>query len=89
MALPKEFSRLRIEIQPHCLEVFRPNLPFEPKQFSAASVPLAVDRPILVVIVTLLKMALRIALATGHGTNRKHRATLALTNSLLHWGHCR
>lgn len=48
------------------------------KQSSAASVPLAFDRPILVVIVTLLKMALRVALATGHGTNRKHRATLSL-----------
>ena len=38
----------------------------------------AFDRPILVVVVALLEMALCVALTAGHGTNRQHTQTLAL-----------
>jgi len=41
-------------------------------------VPPAFDRPILVVVVALLEMALCVAFTAGHGTNRQHSATLAL-----------
>ena len=78
MALPEEFSRLWVETLTHCLEILGGNLSFQPKQFSAASVPPAFDRPILVVVVALLEMALRVAFPAGHGTNRQHRPTLAL-----------
>jgi hypothetical protein len=48
------------------------------QQFRAASVPPAFDRPILVVVVALLEMALCVAFTTGHGTNRQHHPRLAL-----------
>jgi hypothetical protein len=41
-------------------------------------VPVALDTPILVVVVTLLKLALRVTLSAGHCTNRQHSPTLAL-----------
>jgi hypothetical protein len=78
VTLPEEFSRLWVEALTHCLEILGGNLSFETKQFSAASVPLALDSPILVVIIALLEMALCVAPAAGHGTNRQHSATLAL-----------
>jgi hypothetical protein len=68
--LPEKLSRSRVETLSYRLKIPGRNLPFEPKQFSTASVPLAFDAPILVVIVTLLEMALRVAFAAGHGTNR-------------------
>lgn len=74
----REFSRLRVETLTHCLEILGGNLSFETQQFSAASVPLAIDSPILVVIVALLEMALCVAFTAGHGTNRQHGPTLAL-----------
>ena len=40
--------------------------------------PPAFDRPILVVVVALLEMALCVAFTAGHGTNRQHGSTLAL-----------
>src|SRR5713101_3881612 len=61
VTLPEEFSRLRVEALTHCLEILGRNLLFEPEQFSTASMPLAFDGPILVVIVTLLEMALCVA----------------------------
>jgi len=76
--LPEEFSGLWVETLTHCLEILGSNLSFETKQFSASSVPLAFDSPILVVVVALLEMALCIAFTAGHGTNRQHRQTLAL-----------
>jgi hypothetical protein len=78
VTLPEEFSRLWVETLTHCLEILGSNLSFETKQFSASSVPLAFDSPILVVVVALLEMALCIAFTAGHGTNRQHRQTLAL-----------
>jgi hypothetical protein len=78
VALPEKLARLRIETLTHCLEVFAGNFSFEPKEFSAATVPLAFDGPILVVVVALLEVALCIALAARHGTNRQHNPTLAL-----------
>jgi hypothetical protein len=68
--LPEEFSRLWVEALTHCLEILGGNLSFEAKQFSPASVPQASDGTILVVVVTLLEMALRIALSARHRTNR-------------------
>jgi hypothetical protein len=41
-------------------------------------VPPAFDGPILIVVIALPKMALRIALAAGHGTDSQHGSTLAL-----------
>jgi hypothetical protein len=41
-------------------------------------VPPAFDRPILVVVVALLEMALCVAFTAGHGTNRQHHPRLAL-----------
>ena len=78
VTLPEEFSRLWVETLTHCLEILGGNLSFETKQFSAASVPPAFDRPILVVVVALLEMALCVAFTAGHGTNRQHVPTLAL-----------
>src|SRR5271169_3965364 len=78
VTLPEEFSRLWVETLTHCFEILGGNLSFETKQFSAASVPLAFDRPILVVVVALLEMALSVAFTAGHGTNRQHGSTLAL-----------
>jgi hypothetical protein len=78
VTLPEEFSRLRVEALTHCLEIFGGNLSFEPNQVSAASLPLAFDGPILVVVVALLEMTLRVTLSAGHGTNRQHSLTLAL-----------
>ena len=60
MTLSEKIPRSRVETLTHCLEVFGGNLSFEPNQFSAASVPLAFDGPILVVVVTLLEMALSV-----------------------------
>ena len=67
-----------VETLTHCLEILGGNLSFQTKQFSAASVPLAFDSPILVVVVALLEMALCVAFTAGHGTNRQHTQTLAL-----------
>ncbi|MGB6677876.1 MAG: hypothetical protein WBE44_14375, partial [Terriglobales bacterium] len=78
VALPDEFSRLWVEALTHCLKIFGTNLSFETKQFSAATVPLAFDGPILVVVVALLEVALCVSFTAGHGTNRQHRSTLAL-----------
>jgi hypothetical protein len=36
-------------------------------------VPPAFDRPILVVVVALLEMALSVAVAAGHRANREHK----------------
>jgi hypothetical protein len=73
VTLPEEFSRLWVETLTHCLEILGSNLSFETEQFSAASVPPAFDRPILVVVVALLEMALCVAFTARHGTNRQHR----------------
>jgi hypothetical protein len=78
VTLSEEFPRLRVDTLTHCLEVFGRNLPFQPKQFSPPSIPLAFDCPILVVVIALLEMALRITLPAGHRTNRQHSPTLAL-----------
>src|SRR5208282_3409659 len=78
VTLPEEFSRLWVETLTHCLEILGGNLSFETKQFSAASMPLAFDSPILVVVVALLEMALCVAFTAGHCTNRQHAPTLAL-----------
>ena len=78
VTLPEEFSRLWVEALTHCLEILGGNLSFQTQQFSAASVPPAFDRPILVVVVALLEMALCVAFTAGHGTNRQHVPTLAL-----------
>jgi len=78
VALPEKLSRPRVETLTHGLEVFGGNLSFEPNQLSAASMPLALDGPILVLIVALLQMTLRVTLAAGHGSNRQHGPTLAL-----------
>jgi hypothetical protein len=78
VTLAEKLSRSRVETLPYRLKIFGCNFSFKPKQFSAASVPLAIDSPILVVIIALLEMALRVALAAGHGTNRQHSPTLAL-----------
>ena len=56
----------------HCLEVFGSNFFFRTKPFSVASMPIAFDSPILVVVVSLLEMALCVAFTAGHGTNRQH-----------------
>jgi len=40
--------------------------------------PLAFDRTLLVVVVTLLKMPLGVSVPAGHCANREHRQTLAL-----------
>ena len=58
MTLPEEFSRLWVEALTHCLEILGGNVSFQTQQFSAASVPPAFDRPILVVVVALSEMAL-------------------------------
>jgi hypothetical protein len=63
---------------PYRLKILGCDLSFKAKQFSAASVPPAFDRPILVVVVALLEMALCVAFTAGHGTNRQHTQTLAL-----------
>jgi hypothetical protein len=76
--LPEEFSRLRIKAPSYSLEILGRDLPIQSEQFSAASMPLALDGPILVVVVALLKMALCVAFTAGHGTNRQHRKTLVL-----------
>jgi hypothetical protein len=78
VALPEKLARSRIETPTHCLEAFGGNLAFEPKQFGAASVPLALDGTILVIIVALLEMPLGVTLSAGHCTNRQHSPTLAL-----------
>jgi len=39
VALPEEFSRLRVETLPYRLKILGGNLSFETKQFSTASVP--------------------------------------------------
>src|SRR5712692_6865490 len=78
VTLAEKLSRSRVETLPCRFKILRRNLPFEPKQFSAASVPLAFDSAILVVIIALLEMALCVALPAGHGTNRQHTPTLAL-----------
>jgi hypothetical protein len=61
---------LWVEALAHCLEILGGNLSFEPKQFGSASLPQASDGAILVVVVTLLEMALSIALSARHRTNR-------------------
>jgi hypothetical protein len=76
--LSEEFSRLRVKTLPYRLEILGCNLSFKPKQFSSPSVPPAFDRPILVVVVALLEMALCVAFTAGHGTNRQHMPSLAL-----------
>jgi hypothetical protein len=78
VTLTKEISGLRIETSPHRLKILGGNLSSETKQFSAASVPLSFDNPILVVVVALLEMALCVAFPAGHGTNRQHNRRLAL-----------
>jgi hypothetical protein len=78
VTLPEEFSRLWVEALTHCVEILGGNLSFQTQQFSASSVPLAFDSPILVVVVALLEMALCVAFTAGHGTNRQHGPTLAL-----------
>jgi hypothetical protein len=78
VTLPEEFSRSWVKTLTHCLEILGGNLSFQTQQFSAASVPPAFDRPILVVVVALLEMALCVAFTAGHGTNRQHSSTLAL-----------
>jgi hypothetical protein len=78
VALPEKLFRSRIETLSYRLEILGRDLLLEPEQLSTASVPLALDVPILVVVVALLEMALRITLAVGHGTNRQHSPTLAL-----------
>ena len=78
VTLPEEFSRLWVAALTHCLEILGGNLSFQTRQFSAASAPPAFDRPILVVVVALLEMALCVAFTTGHGSNRQHGSTLAL-----------
>jgi hypothetical protein len=78
MALPKKFTRLGAKTLSHRLEILGRNFPFEAKQFGTVSVPLAFDRPILVVVVALLEMALCVAFTAGHGTNRQHSQSLAL-----------
>jgi hypothetical protein len=78
VTLPEEFSRLWVEALTHRLEILGGNLSFEPNQFSAATVPPAFDRPILVVVVALLEMALSVAFTAGHCSNRQHTVTLAL-----------
>jgi hypothetical protein len=69
---------LWVEALTHCLEILGRNLSFQTQQFSAASVPPAFDRPILIVIIALPEMALSVALTPGHGTNRQHTMTVAL-----------
>jgi hypothetical protein len=78
VTLPEEFSRLSVEALTHCLEILGGNLSFQTQQFSAASVPPAFDRPILVVVVARLEKALCVAFTAGHGTNRQHNPRLGL-----------
>jgi hypothetical protein len=76
--VPEEFSRSWVETLTHRLEILGCNLSFQTQEFSAASVPSTFDRPILVVVVALLEMALSVAFTAGHGTNRQHHPRLAL-----------
>jgi len=78
VALPEKFARPWVKTLSHCFKILGCDLPFESKQFSAASMPLAFDSPILVVVVALLEMALCVAFTAGHGTNRQHTQTLLL-----------
>ena len=88
VTLPEEFSRLWVEALTHCLEILGRNLSFQTQQFSAASVPPAFDRPILVVIIALPEMALSVALTPGHGTNSQHTMTVALFEVGDQWSCC-
>ena len=67
-----------VEALTDCLEILGCNLSFKAKQFGAASMPPALDGPILVVVVTLSQMALLVTVAAGHRSNRQHGPTLAL-----------
>jgi hypothetical protein len=73
VTLAEKLSRPRVETLPYRLKILGGNLSFETKQFSAASVPLAFDSAVLVVIVALLEMSVCVALTARHGTNRQHR----------------
>jgi hypothetical protein len=78
VALPEKFSCLGVKTLSHRLEILGRNFPFEAKQLGTASVPLAFNGAILVVVIALLKVTLCIALAAGHSSNRQHSQTLAL-----------
>jgi hypothetical protein len=78
VALPEELSSLRVEPLAYRLKILGCNLSLKAKQVSAAAAPPTFDSPILVVVVTLPKVPLGIALTAGHGTNRQHSPTLTL-----------
>jgi len=81
VTLLEEFSRLWVETLTHCLEILGGNLSFETKQFSTASVPLAFDSPILVVIVARLEMALCVALTAVMHESSAHADPNAVRSS--------
>ena len=62
VTLPEKLCRSRVNTLSHRFKVLGGNFPFKPKQFSAASVPLALDGTILVIIVALLEMPMRVPL---------------------------
>ena len=54
------------------------HIPVESEQFGTPAMPFALHRAVLVVVITVLKMPLRVSLAAGHGPNRQHSMTVEL-----------
>ncbi len=54
------------------------HLSAQPKQFGSATMPLALNPALLIVVIAVFQMPLGISCAACHCTNRQHEPTLTL-----------
>ena len=72
VALPEEFTTLRIDALAQRLELFRLNFPCQAEHLRSPALPLTRYTLPFGVVVAVLQMACGVACSVGHGANGEH-----------------
>ena len=81
LPLTEEGTCFRIEAFSQRLELFLPNVTFQPEKFCAASSPLAFYSFALRIVVAVFEVSGRVAFPIRHGPNREHATSPAYRNA--------